>query len=204
MGHPFVNYCLDCDWSASTEQHTRQDLSSRTIEHACSTGHDVEGRRPRSDRDEPGTDGHRERNTVATEHDRHEPTRTYGDRQRVYRVSDGYRAGTAGTDDSDDGRSVDGRSDGGEHADGSETDGGDGDISRRTDGPGRPDASDGFTREDFEADLRRLVRRAYRVGIPIEGCDARSPERAIPDYTIDISELSKRPVDTEPALRNGE
>lgn len=36
------NYCLDCDWSASREDHDRETLSRLTIEHAVEYGHDIE------------------------------------------------------------------------------------------------------------------------------------------------------------------
>jgi predicted small metal-binding protein len=36
------SYCLDCSWSASTADHSRQELSSLILEHAVETGHDID------------------------------------------------------------------------------------------------------------------------------------------------------------------
>ncbi|HET7323160.1 MAG TPA: hypothetical protein VFJ06_02385 [Halococcus sp.] len=36
------NYCLDCEWSASLEDHGRETLSRLAIEHAVEYGHDIE------------------------------------------------------------------------------------------------------------------------------------------------------------------
>lgn len=52
MEHQFVNYCLDCEWIESTDRHTRTELSRLAIDHACSTGHDLEGKRYRGDRND--------------------------------------------------------------------------------------------------------------------------------------------------------
>ena len=41
----FVNYCLDCEWSASTDRHPRSELSALAIDHGCSTGHEITGER---------------------------------------------------------------------------------------------------------------------------------------------------------------
>lgn len=46
-----------------------------------------------------------------------------------------------------------------------------------------------LTRGGFEAELRRLVRRAHRSGTPVEGCDAQFPGEETPDCTIEIMEL---------------
>lgn len=35
-------YCLDCEWTVSTENHTRQELSTLTIEHAVEYDHDID------------------------------------------------------------------------------------------------------------------------------------------------------------------
>ena len=35
------NYCTDCDWSASTETHSRHEIARRTIDHFCETHHTI-------------------------------------------------------------------------------------------------------------------------------------------------------------------
>ena len=37
-----VNYCLDCEWSASVENHTRNEQSALAVEHAIETNHDID------------------------------------------------------------------------------------------------------------------------------------------------------------------
>jgi hypothetical protein len=100
------------------------------------------------------------------ETDAEEPSRsgeTTGEHVRVYSVSDSYRSDREeGTDDGSGDRG---------HTD---------------------TTSEALTRGDFEAELRRLLRHAYRSGIPIEGCDARFPGHVIPDYTIEIHELQDK------------
>ncbi len=36
------NYCQDCDWSASIEEHSRQELSQRALEHFLTHEHDID------------------------------------------------------------------------------------------------------------------------------------------------------------------
>lgn len=36
------SYCCECSWTASTEKHTRQELTALMIEHAVETGHDID------------------------------------------------------------------------------------------------------------------------------------------------------------------
>ena len=35
------NYCEDCEWSASTETYSRNELSGAAIEHVVEAGHDI-------------------------------------------------------------------------------------------------------------------------------------------------------------------
>jgi predicted small metal-binding protein len=36
------SYCLQCDWSVSTAEYSRADVSRRLVDHATETGHDIE------------------------------------------------------------------------------------------------------------------------------------------------------------------
>jgi hypothetical protein len=36
------SYCLDCDWTVSTAEYPRADVSRRMVDHATETGHDIE------------------------------------------------------------------------------------------------------------------------------------------------------------------
>ncbi|MFC6962201.1 hypothetical protein [Halocatena marina] len=36
------SYCLDCGWTASTELHSRRELSTLAIEHAVEHDHDID------------------------------------------------------------------------------------------------------------------------------------------------------------------
>ena len=36
------NYCLDCDWSASVDDHSRQELSQLALEHSLTNEHDID------------------------------------------------------------------------------------------------------------------------------------------------------------------
>jgi predicted small metal-binding protein len=36
------SYCLDCDWSATSRNRSRQELTSLVVEHATEYGHDIE------------------------------------------------------------------------------------------------------------------------------------------------------------------
>ena len=36
------NYCVTCEWSASTENYSNQEVASQAVEHAVETGHDIE------------------------------------------------------------------------------------------------------------------------------------------------------------------
>jgi hypothetical protein len=36
------NYCGQCEWTASTNNHTRAELSRAAINYAVETGHDIE------------------------------------------------------------------------------------------------------------------------------------------------------------------
>jgi hypothetical protein len=46
MTRPLRNYCEDCEWAASTETYSRQELSRLAIEHAVEYGHDIESEVP--------------------------------------------------------------------------------------------------------------------------------------------------------------
>lgn len=39
------SYCCECSWTASTEEHTREELNALMVEHAVETGHDIESAR---------------------------------------------------------------------------------------------------------------------------------------------------------------
>jgi predicted small metal-binding protein len=63
------SYCLECDWSASTAEYSRAEVSRRMVDHAVETGHDIESTerpiltetdgtdRPTSDDTSPATPG---------------------------------------------------------------------------------------------------------------------------------------------------
>lgn len=36
------SYCLQCDWSVSTAEYSRAEVSRRLVDHAVETGHDIE------------------------------------------------------------------------------------------------------------------------------------------------------------------
>jgi predicted small metal-binding protein len=36
------SYCLECDWSVSTAEYPRAEVSQRLVDHAVETGHDIE------------------------------------------------------------------------------------------------------------------------------------------------------------------
>jgi predicted small metal-binding protein len=36
------SYCLHCDWSVSTDEYPRDEVSTRMVQHAIETGHDIE------------------------------------------------------------------------------------------------------------------------------------------------------------------
>lgn len=160
MDSGFVNYCSECTWSASTDQYTRGELSTLTVEHACETGHDVRGERLENDR-EDRSDGGQQQDATGTNEEA--PSRldgTTGEYERVYSVSERYRSDGKGS------------------------------TNERDNGWGRRDDTSGaLTRGDFEAELRRLLGHAHRSGLAIGGCDIRFPDRAIPDYAIEIYEL---------------
>ena len=40
-----VNYCLECAWSASAVDHTRKQQAALAVEHAVTTGHDIDSYR---------------------------------------------------------------------------------------------------------------------------------------------------------------
>lgn len=44
MGY-YQNYCVECGWTASKEDHSTGELAALAIEHATSTGHDINSRR---------------------------------------------------------------------------------------------------------------------------------------------------------------
>jgi hypothetical protein len=35
-------YCCECSWTASTADHTREELNALMVEHAVTTGHDID------------------------------------------------------------------------------------------------------------------------------------------------------------------
>lgn len=37
------NYCTECDWSASSEHHTRREVASQAMDHFMETQHTIEG-----------------------------------------------------------------------------------------------------------------------------------------------------------------
>ncbi len=54
MSSPIVprvkrNYCLDCEWSASIEEHDRHELAACAIEHAVEREHDIDSEAIRKD-----------------------------------------------------------------------------------------------------------------------------------------------------------
>jgi predicted small metal-binding protein len=63
------SYCLECDWSVSTTEYPRAEVSRRLVDHAVETGHDIESTerpiltetdgtsRPVSDDTSPATPG---------------------------------------------------------------------------------------------------------------------------------------------------
>jgi hypothetical protein len=42
MARSFRNYCEDCEWAASTENHSQGALSQLAIDHTVDHGHDIE------------------------------------------------------------------------------------------------------------------------------------------------------------------
>ena len=36
------NYCLDCEWSVSRENHSREELTRLAIEHSLNCEHDID------------------------------------------------------------------------------------------------------------------------------------------------------------------
>lgn len=42
MTSVICNYCTDCEWSASADEHSTQELSELAIEHFLTTGHTIE------------------------------------------------------------------------------------------------------------------------------------------------------------------
>ena len=44
------NYCLDCEWSASIEDHDRHELAALAIEHATEQEHDIDSDVDRGER----------------------------------------------------------------------------------------------------------------------------------------------------------
>jgi hypothetical protein len=63
------SYCLECDWTVSTAEYSRADVTRRMVDHAVETGHDIESTerpiltetdstdRPTSDDTSPATPG---------------------------------------------------------------------------------------------------------------------------------------------------
>jgi hypothetical protein len=118
MDHQFVNYCLECEWTASTDGYNRTELSRLAVDHACSTGHDIAGERPDGERDgsdqppdreatrgeKPG-EGLRPAETGPGPSARQSPPQ-----RRVYSLSEEYR--TDGDGHGEDRAETDGRTDG--------------------------------------------------------------------------------------------
>jgi hypothetical protein len=46
-------YYRECSWSASTEEYTREELNALMVEHAITTGHDVDTAHIHPDIDPP-------------------------------------------------------------------------------------------------------------------------------------------------------
>lgn len=42
MAPIYRNYCVHCDWEATLEDHSRDELATLAIEHACESGHDID------------------------------------------------------------------------------------------------------------------------------------------------------------------
>lgn len=40
----YQNYCVECGWEASKKNNSRSELASLAIDHAVSTGHDIDSR----------------------------------------------------------------------------------------------------------------------------------------------------------------
>ena len=54
---------------------------------------------------------------------------------------------------------------------------------------------DEFDEDQFKTELVQLVNHAQRAGVMLEGgYDVRTLEREQPDYTVEITEITKRPL----------
>ncbi|PSP73653.1 hypothetical protein BRC86_08535 [Halobacteriales archaeon QS_3_64_16] len=119
MDHQFLNYCLECEWTASTDGYTRGELSRLAVDHACSTGHDIAGERHDDDRDGPDRlpdreergEGDPEKGSRPTEASPEPSARQSPRRRRVYSLSDEFRTDRDGHED---GRTANGDGAGGE------------------------------------------------------------------------------------------
>jgi hypothetical protein len=49
-----VTYCVECEWSASTEEHTRSEQSGLAIDHYVATGHAIESTRREAEKPATG------------------------------------------------------------------------------------------------------------------------------------------------------
>ncbi|HET7325084.1 MAG TPA: hypothetical protein VFJ06_12205 [Halococcus sp.] len=47
----YENYCVECGWSASKKDHSTSELATLAVEHAVSTGHDIDSGQTFGDRD---------------------------------------------------------------------------------------------------------------------------------------------------------
>ena len=122
MDHQFLNYCLECEWTASTDGYTRGELSRLAVDHACSTGHDIAGERLDNDRGGPDRPPDREERGETEPGEESRPAeasprpsaRQSPRRRRVYSLSDQYRTDGDGHED---GETVDGDEAGSEDSD---------------------------------------------------------------------------------------
>jgi hypothetical protein len=48
-----VSYCCECGWRVSTADYPSQEVSSRAVQHAVETGHDIESDRKKGDESTP-------------------------------------------------------------------------------------------------------------------------------------------------------
>jgi predicted small metal-binding protein len=42
MSYITRNYCVDCEWAVSIDNHSREELAAQAVAHAVETGHDID------------------------------------------------------------------------------------------------------------------------------------------------------------------
>jgi hypothetical protein len=75
------SYCLQCDWSASTAEYSRADVSRRLVDHATETGHDIESTERPILTETDGTDRPTSDDTSPATPDTERPTSTEDGRE---------------------------------------------------------------------------------------------------------------------------